>query len=139
MEVVYMRKRLGTLSRIVHVGIGFDRATRHPHPLVLGYASQLVHETELIVVDVALRNLALLHLVHDARPKLDSFPFRRNGTASLLLGGRLAEAIAKRAFVRASNQEFHAHPVSLSQPSHALPREIGQGFCPSLESSLNRF
>src|SRR2546427_7100947 len=116
-----------------------SRATRRAHPLGLGYASQLVHEAELIVVDVALRNLALLHLVHDARSKLDSFPRRRNRIVSLLLAGRVAEAIAKRAFVRTSNQEFHAHPVPLSQTSHALPREIGQGFCPRLESSLDRF
>src|SRR5437867_2063017 len=51
---------------------------RCPPPPVLRQEAQLLHELELVVVDVALRDLALFHLVHDARSKLDPLPGGRD-------------------------------------------------------------
>src|SRR5207245_6649820 len=108
-------------------------------PPDLAHEPQLPQELELVVVDVALRYLASLHFVHDAPSKLDSIPGGWDDAVTLRPKQPPVEAVAQRPFVRSRNEEFHAHPVALSETSHPGPREIRQGLAPGLESLLNRF
>src|SRR2546426_4508118 len=108
-------------------------------PPGLPHEPQLLQEIELVVVDVALRNLGSLHLVHDAPSKLDSIPGGQDDTAALRWKQPSVEAMAQRPFVRSRDEGFHADPVALSEASHPGPREIRQGLAPGLESLLNRF
>src|SRR5256712_12019936 len=96
-------------------------------PPFLTHDPQLLHEVELVVVDVALRNLAVFHLVHDAPPNLDPVPGWGNDTVPPLFQRPLVEAMADRPFLRSRDGEFDAHPISLSQTVHALPRAIRNG------------
>jgi len=100
---------------------------------------ELLQEFDLVVVDVALRNLASFNLVHDAPSKLDSIPGGPDDAVTLRPKQPAVEAVAQRPFVRSRDQEFHAHPVALSEASEPGPREIGQGLAPGLESLLNCF
>src|SRR2546425_7428080 len=52
-------------------------------PPDLAHEPQLPQEFELVVVDVALRNLASIHFVHDAPSKLDSIPSGRDDAVTL--------------------------------------------------------
>src|SRR2546427_1747062 len=108
-------------------------------PPDLAHEPQLPQEFELVVVDVALRNLASIHFVHDAPSKLDSIPSGRDDAVTLRPKQPSIEAMAQRPFVGSRNQEFHADPVALSEASQPRPREIRQGLAPGLESLLNRF
>src|SRR2546422_1394587 len=117
---------------------GTDRAGRGARPPVLMYEAQLPHEVELVVVDMALRNLAVFHLVDDAPPDLDPVPGGGKDTVPALFQRPLVEAMAERPFVRSRDDEFDAHPISLSKTVHALPREIRKGLAPRLKSFLNR-
>src|SRR3989449_2813840 len=102
------------------------------------YEAQLLHEVELVVVDVALCNLAVVHLIHDAPSNLDPVPGGGNDTVKALSQRPLVEAMAERPFVRSRDDEFDAHPICLSKPVHALPREIRKGLAPRLKPFLNR-
>src|SRR2546428_758307 len=103
----------------------------------LAHEPELLQEFDLVVVDVALRNLAAFHLVHDAPSKLDPIPGGRDDAVTLRPKQPPVEAMAQRPFVRSLNQEFHADPVALSEAAHPRPREIGQRFAPGPESVLN--
>src|SRR2546425_9788911 len=131
-------KVLGGAARQRQVD-GTDRAGGGARPPVLMYEAQLPHEVELVIVDVALRNLAMLHLVHDAPPNLDPVPGGGNDPVPALFQRPLVEALAERPFVRSRDDEFDAHPISLSKTSHALPREIRQRLAPRLKSFLDPF
>src|SRR5437870_9110363 len=126
-----LRPCLGTHSSAVWP-VGSD-------PSVLAHEPQLLQEFDLVVVDVALRNLASFNLVHDAPSKLDSIPGGPDDAVTLRPKQPAVEAVAQRPFVRSRDQEFHAHPVALSEASEPGPREIGQGLAPGLESLLNCF
>ena len=110
-----------------------------PVPPGLPHEPQLLQEFELVVVDVALRNLAFFHFVHNAPSKLDSIPGGRDDAVALRPKQSSVEAMAQRPFVRSCNEELHANPVALSEALHPRPREIRQGLAPGLESLLNRF
>src|SRR3989449_2811753 len=102
------------------------------------YEPQLPHEIELVIVDVALGNLPMVHLVHDASSDLDPVSGGGDHTVPALFQRPLVEAMAERPFVRSRDDEFDAHPISLSKTVHALPREIRKGLAPRLKPFLNR-
>ena len=93
----------------------------------LPHEPQLLQEFELVVVDVALRNLASFHFVHNAPSKLDSILGGRDDAVTLRPKQPSVEAMAQRPFVRSRNEELHANPVALSEASHPGPREIRKG------------
>src|SRR2546429_6232901 len=122
-------KVLGGAARQRQVD-GTDRAGGGARPPVLMYEAQLPHEVELVIVDVALRNLAVFHLVHDAPPNLDSVPGGGKEPSPPLSHLLFSKPMPNRPFFVPQNTSSTHTQTPLPKTTPALHQPIRKAFAP---------